>query len=412
MNNDKLIEYLQSCFSKLEKSREYDNGDSTGMTYLYFATIQERLSIHVAERLLNQGCSNPFAITLTQKNQNDLLDFRFHFDEALAKKEISSIASFPFPRGVENLSENSRTQFIENIQEFEETRGILNALLRLKNWAFFPDAKHGSKYRKRLAACYLKGVLNKLETSFGDNCEMLCFLGWCRKRTIKISSWRFKKKELRSPTVSALPIYKDEAAEYGRHFLHMACASDNSLRQHFAEMTIYLGLCFACARQHSNHFSPNEILKITKSSLRDMPQTVSSKPVKDLREKSKGSHDTLLLNISEDFLTDDELWRKIPINQQKPHELNEYCKIVMINDRRVLISQRLTHALELMGEFSLTYKDVENRLQEAFKVVGLSKSSGGISPRCFLYAPHFWEGVDVRKNWKPQQNEQKISIET
>ena len=76
-----------------------------------------------------------------------------------------------------------------------------------------------------------------------------------------------------------------------------------------------------------------------------------------------------------------------------------YCKIVRINARTVPISQRLAHAIELMGEFTLTTKDVENRLREAFKVVGLSQSSGDISSKCFLNGYHYWEGVDVRKHY-------------
>ena len=67
------------------------------------------------------------------------------------------------------------------------------------------------------------------------------------------------------------------------------------------------------------------------------------------------------------------------------------------------ISKRLADAIELMGEFSLTIKDVENRIQEAFKVVGLSQSSGGISPKCFLNQYHYWEGEDVRKHLEPKK---------
>lgn len=61
------------------------------------------------------------------------------------------------------------------------------------------------------------------------------------------------------------------------------------------------------------------------------------------------------------------------------------------------ISQRLAHAIELIEKFSLTTKDVENRLRETFKVVGLSQSSGGISPNCFLNECHYWKGVDLRE---------------
>jgi hypothetical protein len=37
------------------------------------------------------------------------------------------------------------------------------------------------------------------------------------------------------PPPSALPIYKDEAAVYGKDFLQMACSAETSLRQDFAK---------------------------------------------------------------------------------------------------------------------------------------------------------------------------------
>ncbi len=76
-----------------------------GLTYLYFSPIQERLSLHVAERKLNHDCSNPFAISLTQKSQNAILDFRPYFDAALMEKKIISFCVFPIP-WIENCSDD------------------------------------------------------------------------------------------------------------------------------------------------------------------------------------------------------------------------------------------------------------------------------------------------------------------
>lgn len=400
MRNEKLIEYLQSCREVLEYSSEREEGeDFTGLTYLYFAPIQERLSLHVAENYLNHNCRNPFAISLTQKCQNALLDFRPYFDAALMEKKISSICAYPFPH-IENFSSDLKTIFINELEQIEKLRGSLNALLNLRNWAYFPNKNEGSKNRKRAAEQYLKIVLGKLGCFFKEDKyeEMNQFLNWSRKRTRKILIWGFKQKELLTPHTSTLKIYKAEAAAYGKHFLKMACISEGVVKQHFAEMAIYLSLCFACARKYSNQFSLKEILQVTKNSLRKIPQVISSKPVKDIREKSKGAHDALALMISEDFLTDSELWPPVLIETQESNYLDHYCKIIRINGRTVPISQRLAHAIELMGEFNLTTKDVENRLQEAFKIVGLSQSSGGISPTCFLNECHYWEGEDLRKH--------------
>ena len=161
-------------------------------------------------------------------------------------------------------------------------------------------------------------------------------------------------------------------------------------------MAICLSLCLACARKYSKRFSINDILQVTKNSLSRIPQVISSKRIEDVREKSKGNHEALSLIISEDFLTDSELWPPVLMEQRESNYLDQYCKIVRINGRSIPISQRLAHAIELMGEFSLTTKDVENRLKEAFKVVGLSQSSGSISPSCFLNQCHYWKGVDLR----------------
>ncbi len=67
-----------------------------------------------------------------------------------------------------------------------------------------------------------------------------------------------------------------------------------------------------------------------------------------------------------------------------------------IGEKTTVISQRLAYAIKLMDSFSLSYKDVENRLREAYAAIGLTQSSGGISPSCFLCAPHPWKEIDLR----------------
>lgn len=407
MNNENLIEYLKSCWDPLEASIEWESGDSKILSYLYFAPVEERMSIHVAEKALNCGSRLPIHLNLTQKNQNDILALKPLFDDALAKKKIISIATYSFPKTLENASDSAKVNFKKELEGVEKSRGILNALLTLREWACFPKEIQGTKNRQRLAKSYFGVVLNKLSCIGDDNEEIRLFLSWCDKRTSKIFPWgKFKKKDLRDPPTSALPIYKDEAANYVRHFLQLACNPKNSLRQDFAEMVIFLSLCLAGARQYSNCFNPTEILEVTNSSIGEVEtilQKKLSKPARDLIEKSKSKthKNNLKLRLAEDFLSDKEIWPLLPSSstpEQEYQNLSPLCKMIKIKDKSVLVGQRLAHAVELMETFSLTDKDVENRLQEAYKVVGLSQSSGGISRRCFLYAPHYWEGVDLRKN--------------
>lgn len=411
MYNEKLIDYLQSCRQVLECSSEREEGeDSTGLTYLYFAPLQERLSLHVAENYLSHDCRDPFAISLTQKCHNDLLDFRPYFDAALMEKNVTSICDFRIP-DIENFSNDLKGKFIKELKEIEQSRGILNALLTLKNWAFFPNKTSGSKNRKRVAAQYLSIVLGKLNccSEKDKHGELSLFLKWCGKRTRKILAWGFKETELLTPHPSTLQIYKDESAAYVKYFLQKACISEGLPKQQFVEMAICLPLCLACARRYSKRFSINDILQVAKGSLSKIPQVISSKLVEDVREKSKGHHDALSLMLSEDFLSNRELWPTVLAEQAEQNYLDQYCKIVRIKGRRIPISQRLAYSIELLGEFSLTAKDVENRLKEAFKVVGLSQSSGSISPSCFLNQYHYWKGIDLREHCEKNRKDASIS---
>ena len=54
-------------------------------------------------------------------------------------------------------------------------------------------------------------------------------------------------------------------------------------------MTIFLSLCLACARQHSNGFTPTEILKITKDDIAKIAPLIEvpSHPLQDDIENSK-----------------------------------------------------------------------------------------------------------------------------
>ena len=229
------------------------------------------------------------------------------------------------------------------------------------------------------------------------------FFKWYRKNTRKIIPWGIKDKDVRSPPKSARPIHRNEAANYIRHFLKLACGQTGICNQ-YAEMVVFLSLCLACGRRHSNYFDPTDILRISKNTISTVSFTPKTTPIsssEDIRKPSKTSdaHDVLLLAISSDFLLDDALWPgngcALKSELQEPAYI---CKSIRIKDRDVLISQALARAIELMGEFTLFYKGVENRLTEAYEAIGLSQSSGGISPRCFLFRPHHWDGVDTRKN--------------
>ena len=250
-------------------------------------------------------------------------------------------------------------------------------------------------------------VLNYFRRNFGTDKEFNQFIEWCGKRTRKRLPWGFRPKELRAPPKSALPIHQEEAASYIKHFLQLACDPIESLWTHYAEMTIFLSLCLACARQHSNGFTPTEILKITKDDIAEVAPLIEvpSHPLQDDIENSKSKkpngHDVLLLKLSPIFLENPNLWPKNPLKtQEEPHQRPQHCKTVTVNGCKVLISRQLALAIKLMSKFTLSSKDVENRLAEAFKAVGLRQSSGGVSPRCFLFRSHTWEGIDTRKSYE------------
>ena len=169
-------------------------------------------------------------------------------------------------------------------------------------------------------------------------------------------------------------------------------------------MAIFLALSLACARHHSNGFKPINILKVNKSDLIEAPLIPKRHPqsFQDLREKSKPSngisaHEVVLLNIPTNLLSN----KANSSQHQLPSQsLRSPCKAVQVRGKPIFISQPLSLTIEIMGEFSLTCKDVGNRLAEAYKAIGLSQSSGGISPRCFRFDPHPWPGCDLRKTYK------------
>jgi hypothetical protein len=400
MNNDKLLEYLVSSKEELEAN---EHAGTKVLNYLYFATQLERMYIHGVE----ESHRVPIGSSLIQKNQRDLLEFRPYFDDALTRKGITSLATCRFPESFDaRAGQGTRDNFIREVKEIEASFGILNALLHIRNWAFFPEKEKGSKNRSRLAQCYLGVVLSYLHGHLNDDLEISQFLDWCGKRTRKVFPWGFKESTLRSPSKGALPIYKDEAADYVEHFLSIACNTESPPRQDCAEMVIFLALCLTCARQYSNCIRPADILRITKEDIVEVSAKVKTEyfdSVQDKREASKSTkgdsaHAALLLNTSPDFLQDQKLWpAHPPTSQTESKSMCPPCKAIKVKGRQVLISRRLAQALEIMGKFTITTKIVEKRLKEAYETIGLSQSSGGVAPSCFLCRPHHWQGVDVRK---------------
>lgn len=396
-----LIAYLKSCKVILEDSSKYESGDSIGLTYLYFSPIKERLSIHRNEKFLNYFSVLSFTSNQTQENQNHIINFKPYFDEAIKRKNIKSIASHPFD-GLEEITDKRKEKFIKSLKKIEVSKGIFRALLILRGKAFFfKTIRLGDVLRKKLSINYLRVILHELRISFLEDDEMQIFLNWCGKRIQKILSWGFKNKELRSPPKSALPIYKNEAASYLKYFIEMVCNKESSKKQQYAEMVVYLALCFAAGRRHSNGFQSHEILSVTSASIFEIQPIIKKvfSNTKDTREKSKGNHENLLLKLTTNFLNDESIWSQQVVSEASKKN-DSFCKIIKINGKPVLISQTLAEAIQIMGRFTLKPKDVANRLQEAYQIIGLSQSSGGISPRTFLCHPHFWEKVDVRKYWK------------
>jgi len=406
MTNEPLLEHLRSLSQSIEEpisflGEEFEGNEryENTLNYFYFAPQFERMSLHVVERKASHRLGN-------STYERDILSFKPYFDNALNQKKITSIIDHKHLNRFTLASSDRKEKFLKELAEVENSRGILNALLTARNWGFFPKGK-GSQNRSKLAKWFIARVIDTLYGNFNSDKKLKQFLKWCGKRTRKRLPWGFKPKEIRSPQPSTLPIHQDEAASYIKHFLHLACNPIESLWPHYAEMTIFLSLCLACARQHSNGFTPTEILKITKDDIAEVAPVIEvpSHPLHDDIENSKSKkpngQDVLLLKLSPVFLENRDLWPEHPLKAEKEsHQAPQHCKIVNVNGCEVLISKQLAVATELMGKFTLSLKDVGNRLKEAFDVTGLKQSSGGISPRCFLFRPHTWEGIDTRKDHK------------
>lgn len=409
MNNENLINYLKQCVDDIENFPNPDHASKI-QDYFYFANLSERLSMHVVENEMKYGNRGIYHCTQIQKNQLDILSFRPWFDTWLTQAKILEISDCVVPETMEDVvTDETIDRFLNQLAAIENKRGILNALLTLRQWAFIPTADKGAKTRQRLSISYLKAILKKLSKMRpAPDATILAFLKWCGKKTIKVTPWGFEEHELRSPPPSALPIYIDEAIDYLLHFQHQSCAITN-LKQDHAEMVVYLSLCFACTRHWSNYFQPNDILAVDPATIRDVPAIVKIpyQPcipdiIQDSKSlKGKNAHRALLMGVSPEFLEDEILWPTV-LPECKFLDLrhNLACKFVTVSNRKVLISKKLAEAITIMGKFSLSLKDVENRLSEAFKQVGLTQSTGGISPRCFLFHPHFWKGVNMRKNYE------------
>lgn len=431
MSNQDLIQYLKSCWNSLETSFEGENADSKMLQYLYFAPLEERMQIHKVEKLLGCGSWQPLHFDLKQNDQDEVLDIKTcneilqtkpFFEEALRKRNITSIANYNFSKNLDNTTVSEQVRFKNDLSKIEKSKGILNALLKLRNWKTYPDNLKGSKNCQKLARNYLRIVLGKLDSIKNDDEVFEQLIEWYSRGKRKIKIWSLediKKKKLRSPPLSALPLYKDEVAGYVRHFLQLTCNAQSPLKKSYAEMVVLLSLCIAAARQCSNFFKLANILKITKNSIRtinEIPPTTSS-PIKTMKgtpptlsysiisprkQSKKSPTKPLQFVISNDFLDDEKLW----LQNSSPESLNPYplCKVIRIQGKFILISERLAHAIEWMGAFSIKPADVDNRLQEAFKLIGLSQSSGDICPKAFLSSPHYSPGVDLRKSFQEKNN--------
>lgn len=73
MSNENWIEHLKSCRDELNASLEWEYGDSKSLSHLYFAPIEERMSIHVAEKALNYSWAHPFHTSLIEQNQSNFV---------------------------------------------------------------------------------------------------------------------------------------------------------------------------------------------------------------------------------------------------------------------------------------------------------------------------------------------------
>lgn len=406
MNNGNLIEYLKQCVDDIGSFPNPDHASKI-QDYFYFTNLPERLSMHVVENEMKYGNRGIYHCTQIQKNQLDILSFRPWFDTWLAQAKILEISDCVVPETMDDVvTDETIDKFLDELAAIESKRGVLNALLTLRQWAFVPTTDRGAKTRQRLSISYLKAVLKKLrKTHPAPDAIILAFIKWCSKKTIKVTPWGFEEHELRSPPPSALPIYIDEAIDYLLHFQHQSCTTTN-LKQDHAEMVVYLSLCFACSRHWSNYFQPNDILVVDPTTITDVPAIVKipHQPcvpdiIQDSKSlKGKNAHRTLLMSVSSDFLEDEMLWPTVlPESNFLDLGHNLACKFITVGNRKVLISKKLANAITIMGKFSLSQKDVENRLTEAFKQIGLTQSTGQVSPRCFLYHPHLWEGVDLRQ---------------
>jgi hypothetical protein len=397
--NDEFLTPQHTSKYSHKKLRNSENS----LNHLYLATTSERMSIHMLENLEGSPFRNGQLLSYQQQLEHAILEFKPYFEDALTKMGITSIAPCPCSWTYNRSTTDAyKKDFITSLADIQKKRGILNALLHLRNLAFFSKECKDAKYGNRIASSYLGVVLGYLESSFKNDKKMGEFLRWCRKTTRKIVPWEFKEKELRSPQKSVLPIHRDEAASYIRHFLGLACGKKGLLNQ-YAEMVVFLSLCLACARRRDNYFQPSDILKISKDDIHDVPMArkiIHQNSYEDTRKPSKTSkaHDVLSLTISTNFLINDELFPDHNLKRQNElQDLQDVCKYIKIKEADVLISQRLAHAVKMMDKFTITSKDVENRLREAYEDIGLAQSSGGISPRCFLFNPHQWNEVDTRK---------------
>lgn len=363
--------------------------------YLYFAPLSERFALHHLEKKIGGTLTHSFNSSYADRLTLAILDIKPTFESFLKQKNINTILIRTNSIVFEKATKTVIRDFFNNLMEIENLKGSLHVLLLLKNWAFFPENQLGAKNRSRHAATYLKLVVTRLQNHLSHEENINNFLNWCVKKTRKLFSQPVNKKSRRSPPQSAIQIYYQETAEYLKYFLNLSLTCQQS-----AEMTVYLALSQACARFRTNYFNVSDIIEAIHASniieiplLYKLPEHLSSRDeVVKPKSKSETAHENLSLKIPSQLLQDEQFKPGIELRLkiEVPPGYSKQCKVILVGNQQVLISERLASAISLTKDtFSLTKKIIAHRLNEAYGAIGLSQSSGKVSPLCFYPHPIF-----------------------
>lgn len=367
MTNE-LIDHLIETKNALDNPawKFLTNHDKT-QNYLYFATHVERMNLNMAEKTSN-GVLRPNQVFRDLKKEQgfELIRLKPIFEAEAKNKGLVTIND----RNLTIYSfENELVKLRVRLRQIEQSKGIFAALLELKEQAHYPDNTKGSSLRSRVAASYIQVIAGYLNSLFKSNDALLsAFLEWYGDRnhillengkSSEIKKWGFTKEETRKPPESARPIHESEVATYVKHFLSKASDPDLKLYCQYAEMTIFLAICLAISRRGNNYCDPRDILNISDKNL------ILPSPIKAI-----------------EYIDRTEL----VLSESKVHFHG-----INLGDNVFVISPRLAKAIKLLTSFSIDKRAVENRLNDAYKEIGLSQSTGGICPRCFLFRPHIRE---------------------